>query len=149
MIHNQTWRRICTGETGERGGGQGTDNERGSEERRGGGIRESSEAQRWVRQRAERGPEGDKKTEQEQRNKKKRKDILLFLSVKSLIAFDESNWSFLKSNGIGVLRDGRGHITVIASLPICSAPKVRYLSLLSRTMAENPRIQRRLVVEYQ
>lgn len=42
----------------------------------------------------------------------------------SLIAFDESNWSFLKSNGTGVLRDGRGHITVIASLRIFSAPKV-------------------------
>lgn len=44
------------------------------------------------------------------------KKCLLFLSVKSLIAFDESNWSFLKSNGRGVLRDNRGHITVIASL---------------------------------
>lgn len=42
----------------------------------------------------------------------------------SLIAFDESNWSFLKSNGTGVLRDSRGHITVIASLRIFSAPKV-------------------------
>lgn len=33
----------------------------------------------------------------------KKKHILLFLSVESLIAFDESNWSFLKSNGSGVL----------------------------------------------
>lgn len=48
--------------------------------------------------------------------KRMKKHILLFLSVESLIAFDESNWSFLKSNGRGVLRDIRGHTAVIASL---------------------------------
>lgn len=64
------------------------------------------------------GIRGIKKTEEEQRLRVCvcGGDILLFLSVESLIAFDESNWSFLKSNGRGVLRDNRGHITVIASL---------------------------------
>lgn len=55
MIHNQTWRCICTG------GGGGVDlimREREREQRKVREIRESSQPQRWVRQRAERGTEG-------------------------------------------------------------------------------------------
>lgn len=56
MIHNQTWRCICTGGVG--GGVDLIMREREREQRKVREIRESSQPQRWVRQRAERGTEG-------------------------------------------------------------------------------------------
>lgn len=56
MIHNQTWRCICTGVVVA--GGDLIMREREREQGKVREIRESSQPQRWVRQRAERGTEG-------------------------------------------------------------------------------------------